>query len=131
MVPLPHDYFFCMIDITDHGYLMKGGCSGSPLIDEVQEIAQSGDSLVGFSSRSGPFVLNTASDDFRVFADRAAALAQFSPSPNLQTANAFYQSLRWGWQDAIGLALLLCSLVVVSGFWFTFFIRVRSRASAV
>src|SRR5258708_5442208 len=38
-VPLRHGYFFCMIDVTDQGYLMKDGCSGSPPVLDIRELA--------------------------------------------------------------------------------------------
>jgi hypothetical protein len=130
-VPLPHGYFFCMIDVTDHGYLMKDGCSGSPPVDGIRELAQVGDSIIGSSGRSDAFVFDTSTGKLTLHRSISDALRQFSPVPQLQTADQFYRSRRFGWQDVVA-ALILCGLVLlISWLWFRRYIRAPSPAAIV
>ncbi len=123
-VPVGNDHFFCMIDVPDDGYLLKGGCSGTPAVDDVSELTEVGDRIVGNSRSSGPFVLDTRSGALQTFATLEAALGQFSPRPSVQTANSFYVRRRWGWAD---LAAGVLTVVPAGGIlivWFRRFIRV-------
>ena len=128
-VPLPHGYFFCMIDVTDQGYLMKGGCSGSPRVNGIRQLVQVGDSIIG-SSVAGAFVLDTATGELRSPKSVAAALASFSPSPKLQTPNEFYERRRSGWQDVAAGFVLLGLVLSISWLWFTRFIRAPAPSAA-
>jgi drug/metabolite transporter (DMT)-like permease len=116
-----------MIDVTDHGYLMKDSCTGSPPVDRIQELATMGDSVAGISA-SGPFVFDLATGSLKLYTTRAEALAQFTPPPTLLSADAFYRQRRFGWQDLTALAVLLLAVAVVSLTWFTLFIRPRRVA---
>lgn len=127
-VPLRHGYFFCMIDVPDSGYLMKHDCSGVPPIADIRELAEVGDVIVGSSGQSG-FVFDTRTGDLKRRDSTAAALAQFSPPPKLQTSEQFYRTRRFGWQDLVALAILLGVVAAISWLWFAFFIRMRSAAS--
>lgn len=122
-VPLRHGYFFCMIDATDKGYLMKDGCSGLPPVHDIRELAEVGDAIVGSTGQSGAFVFDTATGELTLYQDTGAALAQFSPSPSLQTADQFYRSRRFGWQDVAALFVLLAAVLSTAWLWFTRFIR--------
>jgi hypothetical protein len=55
-VPVGNDLYFCMIDVPDDGYLLKGGCSGAPIVHGITELAAAGDLVVGLSESSRPFV---------------------------------------------------------------------------
>src|SRR5258708_33756643 len=72
-VPLKHNYFFCMIDVPDDGYLMKGECSGSPPVAKITEIAEAGDAIVGVSREIGPFVFDVRSGEVTRFSTVTAA----------------------------------------------------------
>ena len=123
-VPLRHGYFFCMIDVTDHGYLMKDGCSGSPTVDGIRELAEADDAIVGNSDRIGAFVFDMATGELRRHADVSTALAQVT-AERLETADEFYRSRRFGWQDAAAFGVLLVLGASTSWLWFARFIRAR------
>ncbi len=125
-VPLRHGYFFCMIDVTDRGYLMKDGCSGSPPVYDIRELAEIGDAIVGKSDRTGAFVFDMATGELRRDQDASTALAQLSPTARLQTPDEFYRSRRFGWQDVAALLVLFAVVALTSWLWFTRFIRMRS-----
>jgi len=128
-VPLPHGYFFCMIDVTTSGYLMKDGCSGSPPLRDIGELAQVGDAIVGVSGITGAFVFDTASSKVTLYESPAVALAQFSPAPSLQPADDFYRRHRFAWQD-VAAALILFSLVLgISWIWFRRFVCAPAMAA--
>ena len=127
-VPLRHGYFFCMIDVTDQGYLMKDGCGGSPRVQDIRELAEVGDAIVGSSGQSGAFVFDTATGELKSHPDTSTALAQFSPAPTLQSAHQFYRSRRFGWQDTAAFLVLVGLVVAVSWLWFSRLIRVRAPA---
>jgi hypothetical protein len=128
-VPLRHGYFFCMIDVTDQGYLMKDGCSGLPAVHDIRELAEVGDAIVGSSGQLGAFVFDTTTGELKTHPDTSTALAQFSPAPTLQSANKFYGSRRFGWQDTVAFLILVLLVVAVSWLWFRLLIRVRVPAA--
>jgi hypothetical protein len=68
-------------------------------------------------------VFDTATGKLRSHESTAAALAQFSPSPKLQTPDEFYESRRFGWQDVAARFVLLGVVLLTSWLWFTRFIR--------
>jgi len=111
-----------MIDVTDQGALMKGGCSGSPRVNGIRQLVQVGDSIIG-TSVAGAFVFDTATGELRPHQSPAVALAQFSPPPKMQTAGEFYDSRRSGWQDRVAGLVLLGLVLLSSWLWFTRFIR--------
>jgi hypothetical protein len=128
-VPVAHGYFFCMIDVTDQGYLMKGGCSGSPRVNGIRQLAQVGDSVIG-TSVAGAFVFDTSTGELRSHQSTVAALAQFSPPPKLQTPDEFYERRRSGWQDRAAGFVLLGLVFLTSWFWFRRFIRAPAPRGA-
>jgi hypothetical protein len=95
-----------MIDVPEDGYLLKGGCTGAPLVYGISELAAAGDLVLGRSESSGPFVLDTRSGALQTFASVDAALAPMTPRPTLQSAAAFYNDRRWGPADAIAAVLI-------------------------
>jgi hypothetical protein len=126
-VPIGNAHYFCMIDVTDSGYLLKGGCSGAPIVDEITELAQAGDVIAGASGSTGPFVLDTRTGAVEAVATVDAALARLpSPAP-LQSAADFYTARRFGAADAIAAVLLACPALVVTVLWYRWFIRARGR----
>jgi hypothetical protein len=129
-VPLRNGYFFCMIDVTEHGYLMKGGCSGAPPVHSITALAEVGDAIVGSSAQSGAFVFDTRTDGLKRYPDVAAALDQFAPPPKLQPPDEFYRSRRFGWQDVAALVLLLASVAMVSWVWFKRLVRAPAAVAA-
>lgn len=122
-VPIRYDYFFCMIDTTDDGYLMEGGCSGSPPVGGIEALAQSGDFVVGVSHYSGPFLFNLASGETTHYPTIDEALNQLSPPPVLQTPGEFYGQRRHGWQDDVALLILLTAEALLAWMWFRWFVR--------
>jgi hypothetical protein len=122
-VPLKHNYFFCMIDVPDDGYLMKGECSGSPPVAKITEIAEAGDAIVGVSREIGPFVFDLRSGEVARFSTVAEAASKVSPAPVLKSADAFYRERRFGWQDLVAVALLGTAVVGVSALWLLRFVR--------
>lgn len=53
-VPVGNDHYFCMIDVPEEGYLLKGGCSGAALVDGITLIGSSDDLVFGNSKSNGP-----------------------------------------------------------------------------
>ena len=129
MVPVGQGYLFCMIDTTDHAYLAKDGGDGSGAVEDIRQLAQVGDRVVGLSGKSGAFIFDTASGKQSQYSSVAAALAQFSPPPKLETPEQFYRSHRFTWEDAVASLVLLSLVVGVSLLWYRKFIRVTGRAS--
>jgi len=123
VVPFRNGYSFCMIDVTDYGTLMKEGCSGSPLVEGISELAEVGDVVVGSNGHSKAFVFDTLTGELRMHPNPATAIALFSPPPKLQTADSFYRSRRFGWQDLAAFLVLVGLVVAVSWLWFSRFIR--------
>ncbi len=122
-VPVGDDHFFCMIDVPDDGYLLKGGCSGAPAVSGITELAEIGDRIVGNSRSRGPFVLDTRSGAVQTFATLEAALGQFSPRPSVQTAKSFYLRRRWGWADLAAGVLTGVPAAGIVIVWYRRFIR--------
>src|SRR5258708_34461696 len=83
---------FCMIDVPDDGYLMKGECSGSPPVAKITEIAEAGDAIVGVSREIGPFVFDLRSGEVTRFSTVAEAASKLSPAPVLKSADASYRA---------------------------------------
>ena len=123
-VPLTNGYFFCMIDVPDKGYLMKGGCSGAPPVHDITHLAQCGTFIAG-SNEAGPFLFDTASDALIESVDKAAVAKQCGSSVQFQSADEFYRSRRSGWLDLAALAALLGLVISTSVFWHKHFIRGR------
>ena len=123
-VPLTNGYFFCMIDVPDKGYLMKGGCSGSPPVDDITHLAQCGSVIAG-SNDSGPFLFDTSSDALIKNADEPGVVKQCGPSAPLQPVGEFYRSRRSGWLDLVSLVVLLGLVLSTSAFWYKHLIRGR------
>jgi hypothetical protein len=69
-VPIGNDWYFCMIDVPDNGYLLKGGCSGAPIVDGITELALVGDLVVGKGDASRPFVLDTRTGVLQTLSSR-------------------------------------------------------------
>jgi hypothetical protein len=122
-VPVGNNHFFCMIDVPDKGYLLKNGCSGSPRIDDITELAKVGDQIVGISKSSGPFIFNTRSAALQKFNSLDMALSRFTPRPALQTANVFYLHRRWGWSDLIAVLIAAIPCIGILIVWYKRFIR--------
>jgi hypothetical protein len=122
-VPLGHDLFFCMIDVPDEGFLLKGGCSGSAIVAEITELGGSDDVLVGSSRSSGPFVLDMRTGKLQAFSNIDAALSNVTPRPSLQSADDFYRARRWGLADAIAAVLIVIPAIVASLLWYLWFVR--------
>ena len=118
-----------MIDVTDQGYLMQGGCSGSARVSGIRQLVQVGDSIIG-TSVAGAFVFDTATGELRSHQSTAVALAPFAPSPKLQTPDEFYESRRSGWQDIAAGFVRLGLLLLTSWLWFTRFVRAPAPNAA-
>jgi hypothetical protein len=126
-VPLRHGYYFCMTDNMNEGRLMKDKCNGSPPLHSIRELAQTGDSIVGWSQQKGAFTFDMSTGKLTMLDSREAALARLSPLPNFQTAHEFYRSRRYGWQDVAALIILLGLVVGIARVWFNRFIRERTN----
>ncbi len=126
MVPVGNDHFLCMIDIPEHGYLLKGGCSGSPAISDIVELAEVEDRIVGRSSSKGLFVFNTRSGELHPFLESEAVQKEISPLPTLQSANAFYMRRRWGWLDLLAVSIIGSLGAAIMFLWYRLFIRAPS-----
>jgi hypothetical protein len=124
-VPLQHGYFFCMIDVTEHGYLMKDGCTGTPPIYEIRQLAEVGNMIVGTSDRTGAFVFDLTAGQLKRVEDAKATLAELSPTARFQTPDEFYRSRRFGWQGVAALAILFVAEASILWLWFTRFVRAR------
>jgi len=122
-VPLKHGYFFCIIDVPEAGYLMKDGCTGLPPVNDIRELAEVGNIVVGVSGELGAFTFDTTSHQVQRHESRAAALRQFEVPPQLQSAGAFYRSRRFGWQDVIAVVVLAGLVAGISWAWFRWFIQ--------
>jgi len=114
-----------MIDVPDKGYLLKGGCTGSPPVSDITELAAAADLIVGNSASNGPFVLDTRTDAVRSFATVDAALNELTPRPILQSAWEFYDDRRWGRADILVAVLIGLPAIAVTLGWYLWFIRVR------
>jgi hypothetical protein len=123
MVPIGNDYCFCMIDVPDKGYILKGSCSGSPRISDITEITLAANRIVGNSQSSGSFVFNTQSEKLQKFDNIDVALAQFNPRPKLKSAHTFYLTLRWGFADAMTLLMAGLPAIGIIILWHRRFIR--------
>lgn len=125
-VPVGNDHYFCMIDVPAEGYLLKGGCSGAPIVRGITLIGSSDDLVFGNSKSSGPFVLDTRTGVLQTFARMDTAVAQITPRPTLQVASDFYARHRWGSADAIAVVLIGVPALAIATFWYLRFIRVRA-----
>lgn len=125
MVPIGNDHSFCMVDVPTHGYLLKGGCSGSPTVSGITDLTAVGDDLVGRSESSGAFIFDARSGSLRTFPTVEAAAGQFGSPPRLQSANTFYIQRRWGWPDLAALAILAVPVAVCLVAWYRWFIQAR------
>ena len=124
-VPVANDHYFCMIDVPDDGYLLKGGCTGSPIVDGITELAVAGDLVLGTSKSSGTFVFNTRTGAMQSGASLDDALAGMTPGPVLRSANDFYNDRRWGRADVLAAAVFAAPALAVTIFWYVWFIRAR------
>lgn len=123
MVPIVNGYSLCMMDVPAQAYVMKGGCGGVALVDGIRQLGIAGDLVVGASSESPGFVLDTRTGAVSRFPDSAAALAQAPAAAPLHPSNEFYSARRYGWQDVAAGAALLAALAVVVALWYRRFIR--------
>lgn len=128
-VPIGNEWYFCMIDVPDNGYLLKGGCTGAPTVYEITELQTAGDLVVGKSESTRAFVLDTRTGALQTFASMDAALDQITPRPILQSANDFYVNRRWGKADVFVAGLIGLPAVAVALFWYLWFIRSRRPRS--
>jgi hypothetical protein len=126
-VPVGNDHYFCMIDVPEDGYLLKGGCSGAPIVHGIKELGAAGDLLIGNSDSSGPFVLNTRTGELQTFASVDGALAGIKPQPILRSAGDFYDDRRWGRADVVAAVLIGVPAIATAIVWYFCFIR-RSPA---
>ena len=126
-VPVGNDHYFCMIDVPEEGYLLKGGCSGAPIVRGINKLGAAGDLLVGNSESSGPFVLNTRTAELQTFVSVDAALAGIKPQPILRSAGEFYDDRRWGRADVVAAVLIGGPAIATAIVWYSCFIR-RSPA---
>ena len=122
-VPVGNDHYFCMIDVPEEGYLLKGGCTGAPIVYGITELGSSGGLVFGNSKSSGPFVLDTRTGALQTFASIDAAVGRITPRPTLQEAGDFYARQRWGRADAIAGALIAVPALAIAIFWYLWFIR--------
>lgn len=125
-VPVGNDHYFCMIDVPEEGYLLKGSCSGAAIVDGITRIGSSGDLVFGNSTSSGAFVFDTRTGALQTFANMDAAVARITPRPILEGAGEFYTRHRWGYADAVAAALVAVPAMVIAIFWYVWFIRARS-----
>jgi hypothetical protein len=127
-VPVGNDHYFCMIDVPDNGYLLKGGCSGRPIVDEIIELAAADDLVIGNSKSHGAFELDTRTGTLLTFTSMEAVLARTTPRPVLRKANDFYSHRRWGYADAIVAALIGGQGIAITIFWYLWFLRMPKPA---
>lgn len=127
-VPVGNEHYFCMIDVPDNGYLLKGGCSGRPIVDEISELAATDDLVVGNSKSQGAFELDTRTGTLLRFTSMEAALARTTPRPLLRSANDFYGYRRWGYADAVAAVLIGVQAIAITIVWYLWFLRVRHSA---
>ena len=122
-VPIRNNYYFCMIDVTDDGSLMKDGCTGVPLISGINKLSETGDLVVGAKTDSKAFSLNTQTGVIEDYRDTSELHSRFPSLPPLKSTLGFYSDRRGGWQDLVGLTFLGILLLSVTYFWFRRFIR--------
>jgi len=116
-VPLAHEYFFCMIDVPDAGYVMKDGCSGAAAVDGVSRISEAAGLVVGETGDAHAFVLDTRTGALRTYETPAAALKDVVQVPPLQSAYEFYSARRFGWPDLVALILLVVPQAALAWWW--------------
>jgi hypothetical protein len=122
-IPIGNNFYFCMIDIPDNGYILQGGCTGSADVYDITDLAAVGDRIVGKSRSSGPFIFNIRSGALQKFENMDAALAQFGPRPTLKSANTFYRQLRWRPADLFTMLVTGILAIGIMLFWYRRFIR--------
>jgi hypothetical protein len=122
-VPIGDEWYFCMIDVPDNGYLLKGGCTGAPIVHGITELRAANHVVVGNSESSGAFRLDTRTGTLQTFANMDAALDQMTPRPILESANDFYANRRWGKADVFAAVLIGLPAIAAAIFWYRWFIR--------
>ena len=122
-VPLRNGYFFCIVDVT--AFVLRGGCSGSPPVDRLEQLATVGDHVIGVSRSRGPFTLDTRNDTLRTYPDITSALKQFPSPPVLESVGHFYATRRWGWPDVAAAVLIGIPAVSILGSWYWWLIRTQ------
>jgi hypothetical protein len=128
VVPVGNNYSFGMIDVPEHGSLLKEGSFGTPVVSDIVELAEASDRIIGRSNSKGLFVLNTRSDQLRSFLELDAFQKEISPLPTLQSANTFYLHRRWGFLDLVAVTVISSFGLALMFFGYRFFIRVPSGA---
>jgi hypothetical protein len=128
-VPVGNDHYFCMIDVPENGYLLKGGCSGSPIVDEISELAATDDLVIGDSKSQGAFELDTRTGTLLRFTSMEAVLARTTPRPLLRSANDFYGYRRWGYADAVAAVLIAVQAIAITILWYFSFFRWRNSGT--
>ena len=126
-VPVRNKYYFCMIDVTDEGYLMKDGCTGVAPVSGINKLFEIDNFVVGTKMDSKAFSLNTQSGAIEEYRDITELTSRFPSLPPLKSTLEFYSDRRGGWQDLVGLTFLGILLISVTYFWFRLFIRPQSR----
>jgi hypothetical protein len=113
-VPVGNDYYLCMIDVPENGYLIRHGCSGSPIIDGISKINVFDNLVVGKAEDN--FIFDLA--DGHLAALDATSEKFHEYENKLLDVNRFYIKRRWNYLDVIAVLI-----IVIPGFCFINLLR--------
>lgn len=120
-VPVGNNYYLCMIDVPDNGYLMSYGCSGSPIIDGITEINVVGNLVVGRAKNA--FIFDSGSGKLTEM--DATSKAFQAHEAELLNVNDFYIRRRWNFLDIIAVFIILIPGVCFIKWWYEKIIAVK------
>ena len=113
-VPLGNDYYLCMIDTPEHGYLMRHECSGSPISDGISKINVFDHVVAGKAKID--FTLDLTDGHLAEF---DAASEKFQIYENeLVSVNQFYIERRWSYIDVIALLIIGIPALFFIKWWY-------------
>jgi len=120
-VPLGDDYYFCMIDTPDMGFIQRSGCSGEPLIGGVTKITTVGDNVAGYSegSEKGYFIFALSTGKINRYKDQSdSAVSLEAFYPGIESVEKFYFSARWGFWELLFLLFYFSIMIRLSALWY-------------